>query len=333
MKKTLITITFLFCFLFGAYVWKILHTRHSINRTSELRRLNIGKQQILVEIEGVEITKADVNFEYAIFTGVLEKDPDITSVPDFGDKIDEELGPLKVNILNSIVERKILYHAVKADPNFDLSNSKRFVGCLEEWMSLKKEGAALFSIPENQNRMKSRLCENSILKQYVSEIINNKIQIDENFILEYFKNHREEFTVPAMVEISQIVLADEKKAKHVRARVMRSNFAKLARTYSITPEAENGGKLAPFPMGFGMPRFFEVAFTMRTGQISSILKSTYGFHIILLNKKIKSRVLSFNEASEYIRKKLSAREEEKAYNKWVETALHSIKVSKPKMYW
>ncbi|NRA44855.1 MAG: peptidylprolyl isomerase [Oligoflexales bacterium] len=336
MRKFSFLMIFIFAFSLGAYCWRVLHTSHSIDRSADLRRkLRGSPQKVLVEIGGSQISKDDVAFEYELLTkGLVDPEQqDMTPIPDFGDRLDEELTPLKETILNSLVERTMLYQLVKQDKSFNLSDSQRYVDCLKDWTATIDAGEDLFSSRENQDRLKARLCEQSILSQYLDEKVYSSVLVDEKSLLEYFKNNRDEFTVPAMVSIRQIVLADERQARKIRARVNRSNFKILARNHSITPEADDGGLLPPFPIGYGMPRFFEVAFSMRPGQISNILKSTYGFHIIMLEKKIKPREFSFAEAAPRVKKKLVEREKERAYQKWVDLALHSIKVSTPKVFW
>ena len=336
MGKLPLLFIFAIAFCLGAYAWRVLHTSHSIERSADLRRrLQNSHQKVLVEIEGAQISKDDVAFEYALLTkGLINVEgTDMTPIPDFGDRLEEELIPLKESILNSLVERTILYQLVKQDKGFNLSDSNRYVDCLQDWSQTLETGDELFKNRENQDRLKGRLCEQSILTQYLEEKVYSSVEVDERRLLEYFRNNRDEFTIPAMVSIRQIVLADERQARKIRARVNRNNFERLARDHSITPEADEGGLMPPFPIGYGMPRFFEVAFSMRPGQISSILKSTYGFHIIMLEKKIKPRELSFADAAPQVKKKLVEKEKERAYQKWVDLALHSIKVSTPKVFW
>ncbi|MFK7822606.1 MAG: peptidylprolyl isomerase [Oligoflexales bacterium] len=327
---------FVIAFCLGAYAWRVFHTNHSIERGADLRRrLQNSHQKVLVEIEGAQISKDDVAFEYDLLTkGLVNAERlDMTPIPDFGDRFDEELISLKETILNSLVERTMLYQLVKQDKSFNLADANRYVDCLQDWAKTLEAEEGLFESRENQDRLKARLCEQSILSQYLEEKVYSSVVVDESLLLEYFRNNRDEFAVPAMVRIRQIVLADERQARKIRAKVNRSNFKRLARDHSITPEADEGGLLPPFPIGYGMPRFFEVAFSMRPGQISNILKSTYGFHIIMLEKKIKPRELSFVKAAAQVKEKLVEKEKERAYQKWVDLALHSIKVSTPKVFW
>ena len=107
----------------------------------------------------------------------------------------------------------------------------------------------------------------------------------------YYTENLKKFEQPERVKIRQIVLPSEREAKRVRGKIKSNNFEELARKYSITPESEKGGLLGPFSKG-QMPRVFDVAFSMRLGEVRGILKSTYGFHIIKIEEKMKPRKLS-----------------------------------------
>ena len=78
---------------------------------------------------------------------------------------------------------------------------------------------------------------------------------------------------------------------------------------------------------------FDIAFRMSRGQIYGILKSTYGFHLILLEKKIKKRDLSLAEATPIIRRKLLKKRQAEEFRKWVDLAQNSVSVRIPKPLW
>ena len=84
--------------------------------------------------------------------------------------------------------------------------------------------------------------------------------------------------------------------------------------------------IGPYKRG-DMPRFFDVAFQMRRGQISGVLKSIYGFHIIQVLKKYRKRTLTFEEARPIIKEKILADKKQEVYKEWVEEALKAVNVT------
>lgn len=117
---------------------------------------------------------------------------------------------------------------------------------------------------------------------------------------EYYSNHPSDFEVPEMVHVQHILLLtidpathqplppDQIQAKHKqieellkRARA-GEDFSKLASEYSEDPGSKNqGGELPPFPRGGQMAAEFEAAaFSTPTNQISDVVTTVWGFHII-----------------------------------------------------
>ncbi len=330
-RRILLTLLPIFIsFVAGFYIWKAYDTSRRVNPIEldkeQSRRL---LQSEIVSVGNDPITREDLEFEYHLHTLGVFNESDLTPIPDLGGRYDDELDALRATLMRTIVERKILYLFVKMDKSFNAEDPKRLEACekgLKEAIEAKLE---VLKSEKNKNRLKTRLCEESIVKQYLEEKVFSAISVTEQEAVEYFKNNRNEFFHPQKVLISQIVLADEKQAKKVRNKIKKYNFAALAKQYSITPEAEQGGKLGPFSKQ-AMPRVFDVAFSMRPGQISDILKSTYGFHIIRLERKYKKRELSLEEAAPSIKKFLTHQKKEEEYRKWVELALNSINVKPPK---
>ncbi len=322
------------CFALGAYVWKIGSkiTPASL-AASQLERSSSTKfGSVIVEVGKEKILRDDVEWEYQLLTHGITDASNLTPIPNLGSKIHSELGPLRRSILESLIERKLLYAMVRRDEGFDGTNAARYSDCLTEW---QKAGTALppeVSGSRARERLKSRLCERSIVEQYLSEIVYKEAVVTESEITEYFKSHLEEFGVSEQIVIRQIVVADETTAKKVSNQTTSSNFSDMARQYSITPEGKSGGRLGPFGK-HKMPTFFEAAFAMKKGQISTVLKSNYGYHIMIVDERIAEHNQSFDEARPAIHKKLLTEKKEAAYRDWVELALVAISVKAPSALW
>lgn len=72
-----------------------------------------------------------------------------------------------------------------------------------------------------------------------------------------------------------------RKAEAVRAQVTPANFAQMAQRYSQDPgSAQRGGSLGVFPAGAMVPEFAKAVQALKPGQISGLVQTQYGFHII-----------------------------------------------------
>ena len=319
----------------GAYAWKIGHTGHNAAKDGEEPQTNdkrLGPRSVLVYVGDAPITTEDMEWEYTMQTKGLIDAKDLTPIPELGSKLNVFLNPLKERILANIIERKLLYKYVTQDPEFDMTDSNRYIDCLVEWQETVNAAGDLITGPTDRERLKSRLCEKGVLTQYMSERIFKKVSVGDEEVVEYFNNHQNEFSKSERVVIRQIVLATEKEANEVRNKAAKGNFEELAHKHSIAPEAENGGLIGPFAKQ-EMPRIFDIAFTMRPGEIRGVVKSNYGFHIFRLERLIPKVKQSLSDASPRIREILRKKKQEEEYRKWVELALNVIPIHGPKPLW
>lgn len=321
-------------FAFGAYVWKVRGRNTPMTASPPSQDIPASSKfgSVIVEVGKDKILREDIEWEYSLLTHGIVDNTNLTPIPNLGSKFHEELGPLKRSILENIIERKLLFAMVKRDDGFDSTNPARFTSCLSDWQK------SLAGLPKEvadsgaRDRLKSRLCERSLVEQYLAERVYSEVSVPEKEMSEYFKDHPEEFKVPEKVRIRQTVVADESTAKRVLNQTTVQNFSDMARQYSITPEGRHGGKLGPFGKQ-GMPSFFEVAFEMRKGQLSPVLKSNYGYHIMIVDEKIPEHGMSFDEAAKVIEEKLLVGKKEVAYRAWVDRALVAVSIKAPSALW
>lgn len=83
----------------------------------------------------------------------------------------------------------------------------------------------------------------------------------------------------------------KKKAEEVLAKVKAGgDFAKLAKEYSQDPGSkENGGSLGEFGKGKMVPEFEKAAFSLKAGEVSNLVESQFGYHIIKVNKIVDEK--------------------------------------------
>jgi len=317
-------------FVAGAYVWKISSTGRSHLQLEPLDTTReLSGNSVMVLVGDTPIRTDEVEWEYEQITkGIVNDDHSLTPIPNLGAKLDVELTPLKEASLSTLIERKVLFKFIQQDKTWDQSDPARVVDCLKEWKENIDQNPLVFKDQESQDRLKTRLCERSLILQYAEDRVFNRIKVSEQAVTEYYKNHQPEFKIPRKVLVRQILLANEQDAKRARQEVTRANFIELAKNRSIAAEAAQGGLLPFFAKG-EFPAVFDVAFIMQPGQISDILKSDYGFHILLVERKVPELNLSLSEATPRIKKILTHKERSEEYKKWVDTALNTITVTSP----
>lgn len=132
---------------------------------------------------------------------------------------------------------------------------------------------------------------------FTYESVGRKIAIDSSKIEEYYQNNLEKYQAPEQRHARHILFtAGEKeseeqhqeqlkKAEEIRKLAMNGgDFSALAREYSEGPSKDSGGDLGFFSAGQMVPSFDEAVFALQPGEISEVVKTQFGYHIILLEE-------------------------------------------------
>jgi hypothetical protein len=323
-KRYLILGAWIACFLLGYFTWKIFHTG-TFFLGKQTQDTSLEDLDFTVYVGDYLITHQDIEWEYNFYLKQLNAVPSKEGGTEEVPPPKKPIFELYNKIMADLIERKLLYQFIASDQQFNINEPSRFTHCLEQWSSTVRAQGDLFAHEKTRNQLKAMLCEKDILDQYMKERIADNIKLTDDELKQYYESHKSEFHEPARAIVRQIVLASESEAKRVRARVNSSNFENIARELSITPEAKEGGRIGPFAKS-DMPSVFDVAFEMSPGEIQGILKSTYGFHIIMLERKFPKADLSFEAAKGRIQDILKKKREDEEYKKWVEMALNTIPI-------
>jgi peptidyl-prolyl cis-trans isomerase D len=147
----------------------------------------------------------------------------------------------------------------------------------------------------------------------------SKVSISDEELKEYFDENREEFNTPKTVEARHILIKvdqnaapeDVEKARKRALDILKmakqgKDFSELAKKYSEGPTRSKGGYLGTFKREAMVTPFADKAFSMKAGEISEPVRTRFGWHIIKVEKVNEASVLSFDEAKDKIRKKLTA---------------------------
>ena len=160
----------------------------------------------------------------------------------------------------------------------------------------------------------------SLLIQKSQEKFYSEEKVSDSEMKKYYDEHIDEYKKDE-VEASHILIkttddqnkplpeAEQKKAKEKAEKVLKEvkaggDFAELAKKYSQDPgSAANGGALGAFGKGMMVKEFEDAAFGMEPGQVSNLVKTDFGYHIIKVTDRIKETT-SFDEAKEGIKEEI-----------------------------
>ena len=130
---------------------------------------------------------------------------------------------------------------------------------------------------------------------------------------EYYDENPDLFAIDE-VEASHILVEDEKLAGEILDKLKGgADFAEMAKEHSIDGSAAQGGSLGTFGKGVMVPEFENAAFALKPGEISDLVKSKFGYHIIKVTGKNHGRE-TFEDARENIIDTLYDKAVREAYN-------------------
>ncbi len=157
-----------------------------------------------------------------------------------------------------------------------------------------------------------------VVARYVKEEVDDKIKVPEEDIKKFYDLHREEFKTPALWRASHILVANENEAKDILAQLSAGgNFEELARKHSMDATASRGGDVGYFREGQIIPDFEKVATSLKVGQMSGIVHTQFGYHIIKLTDKKDPAVESYEKARKVIESELKKNKRGELFNTMV----------------
>ena len=175
--------------------------------------------------------------------------------------------------------------------------------------------------------------------QFVPERYIDEVTFDENELDKYHRRHLEQFEILEKIKASHILIKvdegtdqavrEEKKAfaeKLLEEVKAGKDFAELARVNSDdTASAVKGGNLGYFTRGSMVKPFEQAAFNMKPGDISEVVETTFGYHIIKVEEYTEPGVRSLEESMDEVKTGLR---QEKAKQLAFEKAMDAYNINR-----
>ncbi len=148
------------------------------------------------------------------------------------------------------------------------------------------------------------------LSRLVEAEVKPQIKVAEGDVKDFYDKNPDRFKQPEAVRASHILLRVEPSAtaeqkQQARAKIddlleqvkAGGDFAALARQHSQDGSAPQGGDLNYFPRGQMVPPFEQAAFALQPGQVSDVVETQFGYHIIKVTDRRAPRTVPLAEAA------------------------------------
>jgi parvulin-like peptidyl-prolyl isomerase len=184
----------------------------------------------------------------------------------------------------------------------------------------------------NEDLLKTQL-RNQLLANKVYEKITAGITVSDAEVQKYYDDNKNTvFLEPEQIRISHILVqygdqdttkktkeAALEKIKMIQQKIKDGEtFENMANKYSEdTNSNTTGGDIGYFSKGQLVAEFEDVAFTLNVGQISDIVETPYGFHLIKVTDKKAERIKTFDEVKDSIRQYLESNLKNDKFNKFL----------------
>ena len=179
-------------------------------------------------------------------------------------------------------------------------------------------------IEEKLRDLKKRLIVEAFLKKKVEA----ESQVSDADLQKFYAQNKEKFKSGAQMRASHILVKTEKVARDILAQIKAgANFEELARKNSVDSSAAKGGDLGWFGQGTMVPVFEKAATGLKEGQVSDVVKSDFGFHIIKMTGKREAGVRPFEEIKDQIKGAILPSKQQEIFQKIKEELKKNAKIT------
>lgn len=176
------------------------------------------------------------------------------------------------------------------------------------------------------NDIKEQLLIETLLKKKITA----DTQMSEDDLKKYYEEHKEEFKKDREINTRHILLKTEEEAKQAQAKLQKGeDFTELAKKYSIDPNVRTtGGEIGFQPKGSLIPEYESAAFKLnKVGQVSGIVKTQYGYHIIRLEGVKPPSYVPLEEVKDFIKQKNAQEKQKEVLEKYIEELKKNAKIT------
>ncbi|SHJ33423.1 peptidyl-prolyl cis-trans isomerase C [Geosporobacter subterraneus DSM 17957] len=136
----------------------------------------------------------------------------------------------------------------------------------------------------------------NLLKQYAINQLLKSVTVEEADARAYYESHINQFQQGESVRARHILIHDEESAKEALAELKSGkSFEEAAAELSECPSRGQGGDLGYFERGKMVREFENAAFELESGQVSDLVKTQFGYHIIKVEDKKEASVIPYEQ--------------------------------------
>ncbi|HSO83389.1 peptidylprolyl isomerase [Thiocapsa sp.] len=227
----------------------------------------------------------------------------------------------------NLIRSELLFQLAKDQniPDLDRQVEEQFALIKSRSPSEEEWNDALAKKGITPDGLREQIKRGLMINAFVQNEVVSKIEITDAQLKAFYDEHPEAFSKPESMRASHILIgvdagagAEEKenakrKADEILEKVKSgSDFAELAKGESTCPSAAQGGDLGEFGRGQMVAPFENAAFALESGDVSEVVETQFGYHIIKATGKNAAAVVPFEEVKARIEKQLRTQQAQQA---------------------
>ena len=281
----------------------------------------------LASVDGYKIKQEEVD---KFLSSVKVQNPDLFKPENKGDLLKVEAQIVDYIIASKLIEKyanenKISYTQKEFDDEYNKLQTSSFKTKDEFTKYLKDNGIS-------EELLKTELA-NQLLATKVYDKVTADVNVSDAEVQKYYDDNKNTvFLEPEQIKISHILVqfgdqdpnrktkeAALDKIKMIQQKLKDGEtFENMANKYSEDSSSNtNGGDIGYFSKGQLVAEFENVAFSLPVGQISDIVETPYGFHLIKVTDKKEQRIKTFDEVKDSIKQYLLNNLKSDKFNKFL----------------
>ena len=223
---------------------------------------------------------------------------------------DAQLADLKIKVLDNLIDQELLYQDAVAK-GLTVSDEAVILQ-LDAVKGQFPDEATYINVLASQGmteeEVKSDIGRTLLVEDYITSKFGPLINIEDSESMKFYQDNSQYFSKPEQVRASHILIkvesdAEESVKKDALERIntikTRLNdgeeFSELARALSEGPSNVNGGDLGAFGRGQMVKSFEDAVFAMNVGDVSDVVETQFGYHLIRLTAKEAPTSVPFEE--------------------------------------
>lgn len=263
-------------------------------------------------VNGTPITKKTYDQEYQMILSQMQQR---------GRKIeDSQLDAFKKDVLDQVIGSELLYQESK-QKGIDISEeklNKQFSDIKAKFPSDAEFKKGLADMGMTENEMRAKIKKSMALQELITKYVSKDVATTDDEAKKFYDERAELFQSPETVKASHILIKSSpdapkpekdaalKKIKEIQKKVKKGeDFAELAKKNSECPSAQNGGNLDFFGRGQMVKPFEDAAFALKPGQVSDVVETQFGYHLIKVTDKKAAGKVPFDTAKGRIKEHLT----------------------------